>query len=244
MKRVIRLTESDLTRIVKKIINERTTSRGGCRSGDCQNGKGRQRYANSDTYYGDFKNGHRDGFGRYTWYDSKKVYEGQWKESKMNGKGTFVYSSGSKEGSKETGNMINDKREGDFKYTNKNGVTTKVKYRNDELQGTTYDELNAKTKEGSTSGNVSGIGLYPKDQAEGDAFREFLNQNKVIYEDNPNSDQYGMPLDKGPIKCSDGRPILKPSENPGKVLPYKGPCIQEKWKQFGGTFRYSNGTLK
>ena len=39
-----------------------------CVSGDCQNGFGGIIYPNGDKYIGDFKNGLRDGFGKYYTY--------------------------------------------------------------------------------------------------------------------------------------------------------------------------------
>ena len=76
MKKVIRLTESDLTRIIKRILNEAPTKVNGCIKGDCQNGYGEKIIQNggSDdqsgygdrngyTYKGHFKNGNFEGYG-------------------------------------------------------------------------------------------------------------------------------------------------------------------------------------
>jgi hypothetical protein len=40
MKKIIRLTEQDLVRIVRRVINEADTKVPGCVKGDCKNGYG------------------------------------------------------------------------------------------------------------------------------------------------------------------------------------------------------------
>jgi hypothetical protein len=62
MKKIIRLTESDLTRIVKKVLKEQSLSDLGklpktskskdpkCKKGDCKNGYG-EYYWDNDNYY-------------------------------------------------------------------------------------------------------------------------------------------------------------------------------------------------
>ena len=76
MKKIIRLTEQDLTRIVRRVINEADTKIPGCVKGDCKNGYGERIYKktgsnyqsdygdrNGFTYKGYFKNGEFDGYG-------------------------------------------------------------------------------------------------------------------------------------------------------------------------------------
>ncbi|MFN4284415.1 MAG: caspase family protein [Lacibacter sp.] len=64
----------------------------GCISGDCKNGYGVYVY-NSGYYEGNFKNGYRDGFGKY-YFDIGDYYVGTFRENKFNGKGTYFYTNG------------------------------------------------------------------------------------------------------------------------------------------------------
>ena len=49
-------------------------------------GKGKQKLKNGSVYEGEFKNGSKDGFGRFS-QSGKEVYEGQWSGDKPHGKG-------------------------------------------------------------------------------------------------------------------------------------------------------------
>jgi len=48
-----------------------------------------------DKYEGEFKDGKRNGQGTFTWTDEGK-YEGKWKDGKSHGQGTFTFSDGNK----------------------------------------------------------------------------------------------------------------------------------------------------
>lgn len=97
---------------------------------DKRNGKGYERYKNSNVYEGDFKDGKAHGAGLFTWntgetYDGQwekglkngygvwrgtegEYYIGEWKDSRTHGKGMYVWSNG-------------DKYEGDWKNGLKHG---------------------------------------------------------------------------------------------------------------------------
>ena len=49
-----------------------------------------------------------EGFGKFTWGNSKKRYVGHWKRSMMDGKGTFTWENGQK----YVGNYRKDKKHG------------------------------------------------------------------------------------------------------------------------------------
>ncbi len=64
----------------------------GCISGDCKNGFGKYVY-NNGYYEGNFKNGYRNGTGKY-FYDIGDFYQGTFKDNKFNGKGIYYYTNG------------------------------------------------------------------------------------------------------------------------------------------------------
>ena len=123
MKKVIRLTESDLVRIVKSVINEESKTKGTIKYDDgrkytgeyviidgnkIRNGKGTITNTNGDKYEGSFKDDLFRGKGIYTWADGTK-YEGDFKNNQLNGYGIIYYPSGKKQ------------FEGDFKNNQLNG---------------------------------------------------------------------------------------------------------------------------
>ncbi|XP_008323300.1 alsin isoform X3 [Cynoglossus semilaevis] len=62
------------------------------------NGRGVLKWPDGRIYTGEFKNGHEDGFGEFIatnkTLNKKDHYEGQWKEGKMHGLGTYRYANG------------------------------------------------------------------------------------------------------------------------------------------------------
>jgi hypothetical protein len=64
----------------------------GCISGDCKNGAGKYVY-NNGYYEGSFKNGYRNGRGKY-FFDIGDFYEGNFRDNKFHGKGTYYYTNG------------------------------------------------------------------------------------------------------------------------------------------------------
>jgi len=65
-----------------------------CILGDCENGEGTMRYQ-SGKYVGQWKNGLRHGFGKFTW-NNVDTYSGNWFEDKRHGEGTYIWHDGSK----------------------------------------------------------------------------------------------------------------------------------------------------
>ena len=74
--------------------NEQKINNPECISGDCEDGKGTKKYL-SGTYEGDWKDGLRDGQGKYTWTNGD-TYTGTWSEDKRHGQGVYVWHDGSK----------------------------------------------------------------------------------------------------------------------------------------------------
>jgi hypothetical protein len=64
----------------------------GCIEGDCENGIGTYKYDNG-TYHGTFKEGFRDGFGRYV-FNSGMIYECTWSMGSQNGFGRITFTDG------------------------------------------------------------------------------------------------------------------------------------------------------
>lgn len=94
-------------------------------SGTLKNGQGIETYENGDTYEGEFKDSLPNGKGTYT--SSRYTYIGQWKDGLRNGKGIETYENG-------------DKYEGEFKNNLRNGKGVYIwsdgsKYTGDFLEG-------------------------------------------------------------------------------------------------------------
>lgn len=45
-------------------------------------------------YSGNFENNLFEGYGTFTWPDEKKIYEGNWRQGKMHGRGKLVFANG------------------------------------------------------------------------------------------------------------------------------------------------------
>jgi len=100
MKKTIRLTESDLVRIVRLVINEADTKVQGCVKGDCKNGYGELSVKNSNYqgtwgnvdgfyYKGQFKNGKKEGYGTVK-LNNGGTFKGHFKNNFVDGYGTFT----------------------------------------------------------------------------------------------------------------------------------------------------------
>ena len=83
-----------------------------------RHGKGILRFANGDFYEGSFKQGYRDGMGRYTLEKGKRIYSGEWKRSLRHGKGTEIFP----DGSRYEGMYAKDRFEGVGKLEKSNTV--------------------------------------------------------------------------------------------------------------------------
>lgn len=98
-------------------LKDKSTSKLGCISGDCQNGSGKFTFNNGDIYEGDFKSGNINGQGKFTFADGD-VYEGSFKINERSGFGTYTYTSGNK----YVGNWENNQQNGKGIFTFANGV--------------------------------------------------------------------------------------------------------------------------
>ena len=78
-----------------------------CVTGDCNNGEGTYLYTNAK-YWGNWKDGKRDGFGVLTRDDGSSMYKGNWSNNKKNGFGSFYWSNGDR----YEGNWVDDNRSG------------------------------------------------------------------------------------------------------------------------------------
>ena len=64
-----------------------------CVTGDCKNGEGTYLYSNAK-YWGNWKDGKRDGFGTLRMDDGSSMYKGNYSNDKKNGFGSFYWSNG------------------------------------------------------------------------------------------------------------------------------------------------------
>ena len=65
-----------------------------CISGDCKDGEGTMNYK-SGTYMGRWKDGLRDGIGKFVW-NNGDMYNGTWFNDKRHGQGVYLWHDGSK----------------------------------------------------------------------------------------------------------------------------------------------------
>jgi len=89
--------EKPIDKIVKSVETEKEEQKiltPACISGDCKNGEGIMQYL-SGKYVGEWKDGLRHGFGKFTW-NNLDTYSGNWFEDKRHGEGTYIWHDGSK----------------------------------------------------------------------------------------------------------------------------------------------------
>ena len=80
-----------------------------------------EKYLNNDKYEGEFKNGLKEGYGKYFNYEKEIYYIGQWKNDKKNGKGIlYRLNSLKKREIIYEGEFLDDKKEGKGKILYKN----------------------------------------------------------------------------------------------------------------------------
>jgi hypothetical protein len=80
-------------------------------TGDCNNGEGTYKYTIAK-YWGNWKNGKREGYGVFEFDDASAIYKGNWSNDKRNGFGSFNW----KGGASYEGNWVDDKRTGQGTY--------------------------------------------------------------------------------------------------------------------------------
>jgi hypothetical protein len=94
------------------------TTKTGCVSGDCMNGKGTYILDNGEKYVGEMKGGSREGKGAY-YFNSGEWYTGEWSKNQRNGQGVNYFP----DGEKYEGNWKNDLRHGYGTHTFLDGKT-------------------------------------------------------------------------------------------------------------------------
>jgi hypothetical protein len=87
-----------------------------CVTGDCNNGEGTYLYTNAK-YWGNWKDGKRNGYGVFTYNDGTSMYKGNWLNDKKHGFGNYFWN----DGDQYEGYYIEDKMNGQGTYTYANG---------------------------------------------------------------------------------------------------------------------------
>ena len=87
-------------------------------------------YSNGNTYQGQWKNNKRHGQGTYVFRTGHK-YEGSFRNNLKHGKGTYYWP----EGIKYVGNFVNDKKEGEGILYTQDGLEIKGIWENEEYLG-------------------------------------------------------------------------------------------------------------
>lgn len=85
--------------------------------------------SNGSIYEGEFKNDKIDGYGKFTWSDNK-IYEGEWSENSLSGFGVFT-----KTGKIYIGNFVNDIKQGMGIYVYPNNKIILGKFVNNDIDG-------------------------------------------------------------------------------------------------------------
>lgn len=105
-------------------------------------------YEDGSMYIGDWKDGNRNGIGKYISKDGRSVYEGEWKDDKRNGKGTQTYEDGTK-------------YEGEWREDLYNGLGTRTSTDGHYIEGEWKNgKLNGKAKFFTEEGKLSIEGEY------------------------------------------------------------------------------------
>ena len=87
-----------------------------CVTGDCNNGEGTYLYTNAK-YWGNWKDGKRNGYGVLTYNDGTSMYKGNWLNDEKHGFGNYFWN----DGDQYEGYYIKEKMNGQGTYTHANG---------------------------------------------------------------------------------------------------------------------------
>jgi hypothetical protein len=158
-------------------------------------------WENGDVYDGDWKNNKMDGLGTFYYKKSGNEYDGDWKNNKKHGFGTYYWN----DGDKYVGDFLNDKKHGKGRYTWKSGS----KYEGDWVNGKRTGEgvltfANGKKQEGVFKNSKF---LYSKK----------INKQRNINKDNENP--LSLALNKKPVEIK--KPSEKINKKTVKVKPFK-----------------------
>ena len=91
-----------------------------------KNGKGRFTWEDGSYYEGDFVDGHFNGLGRYYFADLDKYYEGEFRQSNMEGKGIETWA----DGRRYEGDFKNGKKDGEGTFEWPSGIKYIGSWRN------------------------------------------------------------------------------------------------------------------
>ena len=226
MKKVIRLTESDLVKIVKRVINEGTKKKGVIKydngnkytgeyvivdGGKIKSGKGTMIYKNGNKYEGSFKDNLLNGKGIYTWSSGHR-YEGDFKNNRFNGYGIEYYPSGEKQ------------MEGNFKDDLLNG------------QGTYFFEDGSKYIGNFKNGNFNGYGIqyYPSGEKkiEGNYKNDKLNGQVTSFNEDGSIESQGKYVNGKKIESSETKDVTTDVTN-GEYIVQKGDSLSKIGQKLG-----------
>ncbi|MFO1372863.1 MAG: protein kinase [Candidatus Competibacteraceae bacterium] len=145
-------------------IAARTPSGSGCLHGNCNDGEGTYHYPDGNQYSGQFRNAKMHGEGTYLYTNRGEKYVGEWRNGVINGQGTYYYRSGNR----YQGEWRNGKKSGQGTYTYKDRGDKYVgDFENDQPNGQgTYYYRNGDRYEGEwRNGRKHGQGvLYENGQ--------------------------------------------------------------------------------